>query len=108
MAIQKKVKKPGWKELPEGDLIVGGGTAVEFKTGDWRSRRPVLLKEKCINCLNCWVYCPDSAIIVADGKVVGYDYEHCKGCGICYHECPVKGKAIMMISEKEAKAGEKK
>jgi pyruvate ferredoxin oxidoreductase delta subunit len=40
--------------------------------------------------------------------VEDYDYDHCKGCGICYHECPVKGKAIKMIPEKEAKAGEKK
>jgi pyruvate ferredoxin oxidoreductase delta subunit len=104
----EKIRKPGWKDLPEGDLIIGGGTAAEFKTGDWRSRRPVLLKDKCINCLTCWIYCPDSAIIVKDGKVEDYDYDHCKGCGICYHECPVKGKAIKMIPEKEAKAGEKK
>ena len=108
MSIQKKAVKPGWRELPEGDLIIGGGTAVEFKTGDWRSKRPVLLIDKCINCFSCWMYCPDSAVVAKDGKVVGFNYEHCKGCAICYHECPVKGKAIEMVSEKEAKAKEKK
>jgi len=100
--IEKKTK-PGWKTLPEGDVIAGGGTAQEFKTGDWRSKRPIFIPEKCIHCLTCWVYCPDSAIMVKDGKVIGYDYDHCKGCGICEHECPVKGKAITMSLEREAK-----
>jgi len=100
---QKKPIKPGWKTLPEGDVIAGGGTANDFKTGDWRSKRPIFIPEKCIHCLTCWVYCPDSAIIVKDGKVVGYDYDHCKGCGICEHECPVKGKAIKMVPERDAK-----
>ncbi|MBI4974493.1 MAG: 4Fe-4S binding protein [Candidatus Omnitrophica bacterium] len=107
MATDKK-KKPGWKTLQGYDLIIGGGTAKEFKTGDWRTKRPLLLSEKCIHCLACWVYCPDSAVIVKDGKVVGFDYSYCKGCGICAHECPVKGKAIKMIPEKEAKGKEGK
>ncbi|MFA6078496.1 MAG: 4Fe-4S dicluster-binding protein [Candidatus Omnitrophota bacterium] len=107
MAAEKQ-EKPGWKKLTKCDLIIGGGTAKEFKTGGWRSKRPVLIPGKCINCLTCWMYCPDSAIIVKDGKVVGYNYDHCKGCGICWNECPVKGKAIEMVSEKEAKAKEKK
>ena len=107
-AKKAKQKKPGWKELPQSDLIIGGGTAKEFKTGDWRTKRPVFILEKCINCLACWVYCPDAAVIVKDGKVVGFDYEYCKGCGICAHECPVKGKAIIMLSEREAKAKDKK
>jgi len=97
-------KKKSWKELTKGDVIEGGGTAKEFKTGDWRSERPVHISEKCVHCLTCWVYCPDSAVMVKDGKVVGFNYDYCKGCGICMHECPVKGKAIKMISEKEAKA----
>ena len=60
-AQKKKVEKPGWKSLPEADLIVGGGTAREFKTGDWRSERPIHIPEKCIHCLTCFMYCPDSA-----------------------------------------------
>ena len=98
----KKKGKLGWKELPEYDLIIGGGTAGEFSTGEWKSERPVLIPEKCIHCFMCWMYCPDSAVIIKDGKMVGFDYEHCKGCGICAHECPVKGKAIKMVSEREA------
>ncbi len=96
-------KKPGWKELPIGGIILEAGSAKEFKTGDWATKKPVHIPEKCINCLFCWMNCPDNAIIVKDGKVVGIDYDHCKGCGICMYECPVKGKAIKMASEEELK-----
>ncbi|NLZ43233.1 MAG: 4Fe-4S binding protein [Clostridia bacterium] len=90
-----------WKELPEGGLITESGNAHQYETGDWRNLRPVHNREKCINCLFCWIYCPDSAIIVKDGKVVGVDYAHCKGCGICARECPDKVKAIEMVDESE-------
>jgi len=43
--------------------------------------------------------CPDSAIIIEDGKMIGFDMEHCKGCGICAVECPDKVKAIKMEEE---------
>ena len=83
-------KKKGWKEIPIGGLIDKGGTARDYKTGSWRTFKPVVDKSKCINCLQCWIYCPDSSVIVKDGKMEGFDYEHCKGCGICASICPVK------------------
>ena len=43
--------------------------------------------------------CPDSAVITEDGKMIGFDLEHCKGCGICAMECPDKVKAIKMEEE---------
>ena len=45
MTEKNKMTKPGWKELPPADLIIGGGTARDFKTGDWRSKRPVFIPE---------------------------------------------------------------
>jgi pyruvate ferredoxin oxidoreductase delta subunit len=47
------------------------------------------------------VYCPEGSIIVEDGKVIGIDMKHCKGCGICAKECPEKIKAIKMVNENE-------
>ena len=79
-----------WQEIPIGGLILEAGNAETYKTGDWRSMRPIINLEKCIHCLTCWINCPDSAIIVEDEKMVGFDYDHCKGCGICAYECPVK------------------
>jgi len=56
----------------------------------------------------CWIYCPDSSIIVEEAKIKGFDYNHCKGCGICSTQCPVD--AIEMVEETkfilEKKGGE--
>lgn len=94
-------KKPkGWKELAMG-AVLPCCTAVEYKTGSWKTFKPVWLKEKCIHCLQCWLICPDFSVLVKEEKMTGFDYEHCKGCGLCAYICPVKGKAIVM--EKESK-----
>lgn len=89
-----------WKELPIGGLILEPGTAQRYKTGSWRSRRPIFDKDKCISCLNCWIYCPDSSIIVEGGKVLEINLDYCKGCGICASVCPEKVSAIKMEDEK--------
>jgi Pyruvate/2-oxoacid:ferredoxin oxidoreductase delta subunit len=45
-----------------------GGTvvkreAVRLRTGGWRTEgRPAAALEKCVNCLLCWLYCPDAAV----------------------------------------------
>lgn len=93
MAEKKKKdknKKKGWKEIPLGGIIDKAGSAEEYKTGGWRTFKPVRDKEACIDCLLCWIYCPDSAIKVKDGKIEEFDYDHCKGCGICAKVCPKK------------------
>lgn len=98
--MNKKVIAPDttWQELPQGDILEAG-TAEAFETGDWRSSKPVYVSENCIHCLFCWIYCPDSSVIVKDGKMAGFDYKHCKGCGICAQICPAKKKAIVMKPE---------
>ena len=98
MAEKKKVcgflatsgHQKGWKEIPEGGLIVEPGNAEEYYTGSWRTFRPLVDKKKCINCMICWIMCPDSAILVEGEEMKGFDYDHCKGCGICAEVCPTK------------------
>jgi len=79
-----------YKDLVIGDRVIEPGCSEKFQTGDWRSFRPVVEKDKCIDCLTCWIYCPDNSIIVADGKFMGVKMTHCKGCGICAKVCPKK------------------
>lgn len=98
--------KPGWKDLPIGGLILESGNALEYKTGGWRVKRPIWDEDKCIHCLQCWVYCPDNSILTEDGKVKGINYDYCKGCGICATECPKKVSAIEMIREVDYQAKE--
>ncbi|NPA74349.1 MAG: 4Fe-4S dicluster domain-containing protein [Epsilonproteobacteria bacterium] len=66
---------------------------------DWRVFKPVYNRETCIDCQNCWVFCPDTAIISVDKKMVGIDYEHCKGCGVCAEVCPTNPKSLIMFEE---------
>ena len=54
---------------PMKDMTIGGniyeaGNARNFKTGDWRSVRPVYIEEKCKQCGLCFPVCPDNAIPV--------------------------------------------
>ena len=96
----KQEKKPGWKDIPIGGMITRAGNAEQYKTGGWRVKKPLWSKEKCIQCMLCWVYCPDLAIEIEGKDVAGVDYDHCKGCGICANQCPTK--ALEMIAEDES------
>lgn len=81
--------KVSWHDLPIGTIITEPGSALKFKTGDWRSQRPIWDSAKCTSCLLCFIYCPDNSIkIGTDGKMTGIDLDYCKGCGICATECP--------------------
>jgi len=83
-----KLETYGVDEHPVGAHIPEAGNSELYETGSWRTFRPVIDFEKCIQCLYCFIYCPDSSIRLEEGKVVGIDYKHCKGCGICSSECP--------------------
>ncbi len=89
-------RKLGWREVPPGGTISEAGSSARYKTGTWRTFKPVIDKGKCTKCLICWIYCPDMAVKRIDDGVE-IDYEYCKGCGICAAECPVK--AIRMEEE---------
>ena len=84
-----------WRDLPPGGTVPVGGTSTHYLTGGWRSDRPVFDANACSHCLLCWVFCPDAAIELDDGKVTGVAYDYCKGCGICTYECPKQGAMTM-------------
>jgi 2-oxoacid:acceptor oxidoreductase delta subunit (pyruvate/2-ketoisovalerate family) len=52
----------------------------------------------CFECDNCYGVCPDNAVIkLGPGKRFEFNYDYCKGCGICVAECPCG--AIKMVPE---------
>ncbi|MBI2312115.1 MAG: NAD(P)-binding protein [Betaproteobacteria bacterium] len=52
----------------------------------------------CFECDNCYGVCPDNAVIkLGPGKRFRFNYDYCKGCGICAAECPCG--AIKMVPE---------
>jgi pyruvate ferredoxin oxidoreductase delta subunit len=90
-----------WDEVSVAGNVLGGGTSKAVPTGDWRVMIPTFFADKCSQCLLCFPVCADAAITVKDGKREDFDFNHCKGCGVCYKVCPLKDKAI--IWEKEDK-----
>lgn len=86
-----------WEELPIGGAVEPD-PALRPRTGGWRTGlRPQVDLDGCVNCLLCWVYCPDSAIRVVDGAFAGFDLDLCKGCEICAAVCPAK--TIAMVAD---------
>ncbi|HEV8463126.1 MAG TPA: 4Fe-4S dicluster-binding protein [Gaiellaceae bacterium] len=86
-----------WNELPAGGFVDPAGSP-RTATGTWRTgERPQARTEGCVNCLLCWLYCPDSAITLDGGAFTGFDLDYCKGCGICAVVCPVD--VIEMVRE---------
>ncbi|MHA1734487.1 MAG: 4Fe-4S binding protein [Promethearchaeota archaeon] len=84
-----------WEELPPIPISFPVKGSIG-ETGDWRTFRPVINREKCTDCGFCWMFCPEGVI---DAKTLEIDYAYCKGCGICARECP-QG-AIEMVRESE-------
>ncbi|MDD1763730.1 MAG: 4Fe-4S binding protein [Methanobacteriaceae archaeon] len=69
-----------------GAAVKEPGSTRQNKTGSWRTFKPVLDKDKCIDCDNCILFCPEGCI----NQEHDIDYDYCKGCGICAEECPVQ------------------
>ncbi|HSB22694.1 MAG TPA: NAD(P)-binding protein [Burkholderiaceae bacterium] len=52
----------------------------------------------CFECDNCYGVCPDNAVIkLGPGRRFQFNYDYCKGCGMCVSECPCG--AIEMVGE---------
>jgi len=52
----------------------------------------------CFECDNCYGICPDNAVIkLGPGNRFRFNYDYCKGCGVCAQECPCG--AIAMVPE---------
>src|SRR5665811_2062301 len=78
------------RNLPNTPMVGAAAKATGLFTLD---------EETCTQCLFCYFFCPDASVVVEDQKVVAFDYDHCKGCGICMVECPPD--AISMHPESE-------
>ena len=89
--LTKEEMKPG--------AIAEAGSMKKLNTGSWRSQVPLTELDDCIHCMLCWIYCPDSAIVVKDGKKLGTDMQYCKGCGICAKVCPVDCIEMKLVGE---------
>ncbi|ARC86519.1 ketoisovalerate oxidoreductase subunit vorD [Clostridium argentinense CDC 2741] len=91
----RQYKKPSHiSEYPLGPCYKAGHLVT--KNAGWRNEKPIIDHEKCVNCLQCYMYCPDGVIFKKDNNI-DIDYDFCKGCGICAKVCIPK--AIKMERE---------
>jgi pyruvate ferredoxin oxidoreductase delta subunit len=97
--MTKPMEQYTWEDLTIGCVVTEPGNAREYKTGDWRSQRPIVEKEQCIKCGVCWIFCPDAAIQRTSEGYYLADLDYCKGCGICAQEC-LTGCITMVEEEK--------
>ncbi len=76
------------------DEVLGG---LDETTALFEARR-CLSCGNCFECDNCYGVCPDNAVIkLGTGKRFEFNYDYCKGCGLCVTECPCG--AIKMVPE---------
>ncbi len=85
-----------WETLAAGGVLAP--TQERPVTGGWRmGLRPDADLALCVNCLLCWLHCPDSAVVLDGETFAGFDLDHCKGCEICAEACPVG--SITMVAD---------
>lgn len=85
------------RSFPFRPYVPAGSSRLNM-TGEWRSHKPIIHADKCINCDLCWIFCPEG-VVGRPRKEARYtiNYDFCKGCGICAEGCPTK--AIEMVTE---------
>ncbi len=67
------------------DEVVGG---LDEGNALFEARR-CLSCGNCFECDTCYGVCPDNAVIkLGPGKRFRFNYDYCKGCGLCVAECP--------------------
>jgi pyruvate ferredoxin oxidoreductase delta subunit len=93
----KNIEEITWRDLELGGAITEPGSSRFYKTGDWKSFKPVVDKNKCIKCGLCYIFCPDAAIYEDNEGFFVANLDYCKGCGICASECYVQ--CIKMVEE---------
>ncbi|MDI7259953.1 MAG: NAD(P)-binding protein [Thermodesulfobacteriota bacterium] len=75
--IRERIR--GFEEVTSG---LSGSVALE-------EAKRCFICGTCNECENCYVFCPDASILKTGGILSHQvDYDFCKGCGICFTECP--------------------
>ncbi len=73
------------RRISNFEEVVGG---LDESNALFEARR-CLSCGNCFECDNCFGVCPDNAVIkLGPGKRFKFNYDYCKGCGMCSTECP--------------------
>jgi len=86
-AISPAFRPRSLADFPQGTCSAAG--VLVDKNAGWRVLTPSIDLALCVGCLKCQLLCPEGVVYKHEGKVA-IEYDFCKGCGVCAHECPVK------------------
>lgn len=87
----------GYLTQPPGGIVTTPGNSVwndlSLSRTGWM---PVLDPARCTHCGSCDLVCPDLCLVWGDGpeggpyrrRLMGIDYQYCKGCMRCVESCP--------------------
>ncbi|MFZ5814163.1 MAG: 2-oxoacid:acceptor oxidoreductase family protein [Bacillota bacterium] len=88
----------GYLNMPWGGVIVNpGNMATKDLSASRQGFLPAFNREKCIDCGQCDMVCPDFCFVWEQGvdkrgrpamNLVGINYQYCKGCIKCVEACP--------------------
>ncbi|MEM2109530.1 MAG: 4Fe-4S binding protein, partial [Candidatus Odinarchaeota archaeon] len=53
-------EEKSWREIPMGGLT--WRHSADYKTGEWRTFKPIVDHNKCTRCMQCVIFCPDVSI----------------------------------------------
>lgn len=97
----------GYMNAPLGGIIANPGNSIlKDHSASRKGVMPKFHSEVCFNCGYCDMVCPDFCFVwgISDGenpgpKLLGIDYQYCKGCQKCVVACPVQ--ALVPVAESE-------
>jgi len=106
----------GYETQPLGGVIINpGNTVLKDLSGSRQGFLPSYSAEKCINCAQCDIACPDLCFVWEEQEdkkgrpqmfLKGIDYQYCKGCMKCVDVCPTD--ALTTIRETDGYADERR
>lgn len=103
----------GFMNAPLGGIIANPGNSIlKDHSASRKGVMPQFLSEICFNCGYCDMVCPDYCFVwgLSEGenpapKLLGIDYQYCKGCQKCVVACPVQ--ALVPVPESEIGSSER-
>ena len=118
-----KIKNLDGNSIPVSRFEKDGSVPLDttkFEKRGIASRLPKWIKENCIQCGNCVLACPHSALsaLLVDNEITREDFvnaiglkdnkykislspKDCTGCGVCANVCPAIKKALEMKGAEE-------